>query len=227
MVETFAIQILSENKFLDLKEKMLSFLDSERRDRILRFRFQEDAQRSLLGDIMVRSIISKKLNLKNKQITFNLSDKGKPSIVGHPNLFFNISHAGTWVVAAFSDYEVGIDVELIKKINYNVSDIFYSEEENKALNKLRGKKKLEYFFDLWTMKESYLKYTGKGLSEPLNSFTVVKSENKFTLSHKSINKNVFLKQYDLEKGYKLAVCSEVDDFNENLSLTSVEECLKG
>ena len=56
MVEVFAIQILSEKRYLELKDKMLSLLNKARQDRILRFVFQEDAQRSLLGDIMIRSI---------------------------------------------------------------------------------------------------------------------------------------------------------------------------
>ncbi len=226
VLEIFAIKLLSEKKFPELRERMLSFLDKKRRDRIQRFVFQEDAQRSLLGDIMVRSIISQKLNLKNNQITFYLSDKGKPFIESHPDLFFNVSHAGSWIVAAFSDHNVGIDVERIKKINYGIAEHFFSEEENKNLKNLSGNEKLEYFFDLWTMKESYLKYTGKGLSEPLNSFTVKKSGNNFTLSHHSSKENVYLKQYEIDKGYKLAVCSEVNEFCDEIKFMAIEDCIK-
>jgi len=225
MVEIFAIQLLSEEKYLEHKERLLSLLDRKRRERIMRFVFPDDAQRSLLGDLMIRSIIAQKLNIKDSRITFNLSVKGKPYLAGYPNLFFNVSHAGEWVVAAFSDYNIGIDVERIKKINYNVAELFFSKEENLNLNNLSGKEKLEYFFDLWTMKESYLKYTGKGLSEPLNSFTIKKSGKNFTLSHPTSNESVYLKQYEIDKGYKLAVCSEINNFDEQINRLNIEDCL--
>lgn len=225
MLEIYAIKLLSEKKFLEFRERILSLLDENRRKRILKFVFPNDAQRSLLGDLMVRAFIAKELNLKNSRITFNLSDKGKPYLAGYPNLFFNVSHAGEWVVVAFSDYNVGIDVERIKKINYNVAELFFSKEENLNLNNLSGKDKQEYFFDLWTMKESYLKYTGKGLSEPLNSFTVKKSNKHFTLSHHTANERVYLKQYIVDEAYKLAVCSSVNDFPESIRHSKIDECL--
>ncbi|MCD4679027.1 MAG: 4'-phosphopantetheinyl transferase superfamily protein, partial [Bacteroidales bacterium] len=223
MLEIYAIKLLSEKKF-EFRERILSLLDENRRKRILKFVFPNDAQRSLLGDLMVRAFISKELNLKNSRITFNLSDKGKPYLTGYPNLFFNVSHAGEWVVVAFSENNIGIDVERIKKINYNVAELFFSKEENLNLNNLSGKEKLEYFFDLWTMKESYLKYTGKGLSEPLNSFTVEKTGSKLHLSHPSSKEKVFLKQYELDKGYKLSVCSSVNDFPESIRHLKIDEC---
>jgi 4'-phosphopantetheinyl transferase len=76
------------------------------------------------------------------------------------------------------------------------------------------------------MKESYLKYTGKGLSDPLSSFTVIKEKDKFILTHSSRNENVYLKQYNIEEGYKLAVCSEVDDFCMDVKLVDIESLIE-
>ena len=209
-----------------MKEKMLALSGIKRRERILRYKFYQDAQKSLIGDIIVRSIISLRLKLQNSRITLSYSDKGKPYLSGCSHFFFNVSHAGDWVVAAFSDHEVGIDVERIKKINYNVAEQFFSQNENDHLSELEGAEKLDYFFDLWTMKESYLKYTGKGLSEPLNSFTVSRSGDSFILKHSRLNEEVFLKQYYLQEGYKLAVCSGVDSFYGNIQFVDINECIK-
>ncbi len=59
------------------------------------------------------------------------------------------------------------------------------------------------------MKESYLKYTGKGLYGASQFFYNKKSGKNFTLSHPTSNESVYLKQYEIDKGYKLAVCSEI------------------
>jgi 4'-phosphopantetheinyl transferase len=42
--------------------------------------------------------------------------------------------------------------------------------------------KLKYFYMLWTLKESYIKMEGKGLSIPLNSFTIRIEDNDISVT---------------------------------------------
>ena len=42
---------------------------------------------------------------------------------------------------------------------------------------MNSDEKINYFYDLWTLKESYIKTIGKGLYTPLNSFSIKRITN--------------------------------------------------
>ncbi|MHA6533455.1 hypothetical protein [Paenibacillus sp. BAC0078] len=44
-------------------EELLKCVSEEKRNRLLRFRFKEDLQRSLTGELLIRKTVSKKLNI--------------------------------------------------------------------------------------------------------------------------------------------------------------------
>ncbi len=210
MVEVYAVRLLNEDDFIKRKEQFLSLLPLHLHEGISRHKRVQGAQRSLLGELISRKILSNKLSIPIHTIEFQKTDKGKP-FINIPDIHFNLSHSGDWVVFAFAKKEIGIDVERIKKINYGIAERFFSSEEFASLNGKSGRKKQEYFFDLWTLKESYLKLIGTGLTRSLDSFTVVQEGDKFILIENS-NKSkeaVYLKQYEIDDAYKLSVCSYI------------------
>ncbi len=223
MIEVYAIKILSEQEFLKAKNDLLSLLPEEVRESMLRFRIVNVLQRSLLGELMTRWILADKLKNTIDSFNFIKTEKGKPYLEENP-VYFNISHSGEWVVAAFcNNFEVGIDVEKIKPVNFEIAERFFSETEKRELfSKTRGEK-LKYFFDLWTMKESYLKLLGKGLTKPLNTFTISGSQGQFHhFSDVDSVQDVNFKQYQLADDYKLSVCSYSDEFDNKLKIFGTE-----
>ena len=99
MIKIYAIKTKEKNNDC-IFNKCLTFLSDEKRCEIRKYHNPMDAQRALLSDILIRTIICKSTNIKNSDIIFLKNKYGKPSLVNHPNFHFNISHSNQWVVCA-------------------------------------------------------------------------------------------------------------------------------
>jgi 4'-phosphopantetheinyl transferase len=184
-------------------------------------------QRNVLGEILCRAVIARKYDIQPRSVNTYRSEKGKPFYKDHPDWFFNISHSAEWVVLAFSGQNVGIDIEKVKPINYHLAKRFFSIDENEILDQLEEPEKRHYFFDLWTLKESYLKYLGRGLTKPLSTFTIEKKNDRFILKHDpEHDETVYFKQYNIGEQYKLSVCSTSEIFTDNISFLKMDELIQ-
>ena len=233
MVEVYAIKTINDEDFLKRKEALLLQLPESSRKTIQRYKNVIAMQRTLLGELLARRVLSEKMSIRPEMIDIKKAEKGKPFVApthgitqSRPVSKFNISHSGDWVVAAFDNKEIGIDVEKIRQIKYNIAERFFSKEEFWELDKKTGRAKREFFFDLWTLKESYLKLIGKGLTKSLNSFSIYRLNSEFRLKEgKTEMYSVFFKQYTLAYDYKLSVCSLSQDFDDRLKILSVSDLL--
>jgi len=125
---------------------------------------------------------------------FQYGEKGKPSLVPGQReltgLEFNISHSGDWLViaviqqsAAQSDslvpalmaekIELGVDIERYRTSTniYPILNHYFTKGESESLLALDEHEQGERFFDLWALKESYIKAKGLGLALSLKSFS--------------------------------------------------------
>ena len=174
MLEIVSIETdsgLSDDTFSILS----NFISNEKREKITRLRRRQDAVNTLLGEIVVRHTICAGTGLANDEIEI-LNDKyGKPYIANMaitPGLYFNISHSGDLLVCAVSDAPVGVDIELIRAAYPDITKRVFRDDEYDFVMSgpdMPG----AAFFQIWTMKESYVKWEGSGLSTPLNSFSVL------------------------------------------------------
>ena len=216
MVEVFAHKLIDTHSFLGEKDEYLAMLPAKAKQRVLQYVRAEDLQRSLFGELLVRRMVSEKLNIPFGEIEIGFSSKGKPMLKGKNDLHFNLSHSGHWVVCAIANKPVGIDVEVIQPGKLKIAKRFFTDTEIKNLRSKEEQEQLHYFFDLWTLKESYLKVLGKGLTLALNSFSVVNEGNKFRIKIDTKFIDVHLKQYFIEEVYKLSVCAYEDQFADKL-----------
>ena len=210
------ITILVANIKEKISEEQLkifeTYLTSERVSKLKKFKFKEDYLRSLYGEILVRYLVNKKFSISNSQIRINYSEYGKPYIENLKNFQFNISHSGDWVVCAYGKENIGVDIEKIETAYLDISEMYFSESEHRMLCEKSKNEQNIYFYQLWTLKESYLKYIGKGLSVSLNSFSIIENNKKFYI--KGLENNVILKQYKFNNDYIISVCSKEKCNNE-------------
>src|SRR3989304_4362885 len=113
----------------DLFERLVRFTGKHQQKKIASFHFRQDAERSLIADLLIRLIVRETLELRNEDIRFEMNEHGKPFLQGHDGFFFNISHAGEWVACAVAGNPVSIDVEKIKPVNLAIAERFFSPEE--------------------------------------------------------------------------------------------------
>lgn len=94
----------------------------------------------------------------------------KPCFETDIGLHFSVSHSGAYWVCAFSEQKVGIDIQR-KTNNYQrgIAKRFFHFDEQEYLEK----NNFTDFFQIWTAKESYVKYTGQGILEGFSDFSVV------------------------------------------------------
>ena len=99
------------------------------------------------------------------------SDRGRKereAQSGERLLHFSVSHSGRYAVAAFSDRDVGIDVERIsrfsrKEMTGRMAQRVLCAEERKMYEKVAQDKQPMVFAWFWTRKEAYVKWDGRGI----------------------------------------------------------------
>ncbi|MGN9863617.1 4'-phosphopantetheinyl transferase family protein [Bacillus swezeyi] len=208
----------------DQFQRMMDMVSEEKRKKVNRYKFPEDANRTLIGEVLIRHIIKETFDLPNEQITFTEGRYGKPSAAGLPDFHFNISHSGKWIVCGAGSTPIGVDVEKIKPISFAIAERFFSPSEHRDLMEKKEAERLSYFYHLWTMKESFIKQAGKGLSLPLDSFSVKLGEQgRASIETPPDYPLCYIKTYDIDPGYKMAVCSAADDFSNGIVMKSYDE----
>lgn len=188
-------------------EKLRRFVSQIRREKAEKFYFLEDAKRSIGAELLIRYYLISNCNYSNDEIAFCFNEYGKPYIKGTKDLFFNVSHSNDWIVCGWNEKEIGIDVEKIKAVELNVAKSQFCKEEYHYIMEIK-EKSVERFMQIWTLKESFVKYVGKGLSIPLDSFLIKVNKGKYILDATDVCDKVRLKLTSKLKGYYLAECSE-------------------
>lgn len=226
MVRLFGVKILDSGNFSAIEEELQRLNTGYFSQFRSRYKNATIFQHSFFGDLLVRMLLSKLFQITNSNFSIAYNDHNKPFLTNLPNHHFNISHSGSWVVAAFSEKPVGIDIEKIKKANFEVAERFFSDEEVAFLDELDQNQKDEWFFRFWTAKESYLKAIGTGLSKPLSSFVVKFTENNLHLLEGGIPVNVALSQLDFDGDYKLSVCAFEDTIDDKVEIIELADLLE-
>ena len=160
-----------------LEAACLHWLTPGELKRFQRFHFESHRQQLLLGRALIRVVLSQYCDTAPDAWQFIENPYGKPAIApeqqGQP-LFFNLSHSMDQLVLAVSRQEaIGIDIECVEKTRRvaQIAERYFAPSEVKDLMRLPQTEHLRRFYQLWTLKESYIKACGLGLAIPLRHFS--------------------------------------------------------
>ena len=156
--------------------EFLSWLSPQERAVHDRFRFDRHRHTYLVSHALMRGALSLVADRTPAQWQFGVNEYGKPHIVNLPaqvDLRFNLSHTqGLAVLALAFNRDLGVDVEYLgrQETNADIAERFFAPEEVLDFIAQPEHQKSARFLEYWTLKESYIKAIGMGLSCPLESF---------------------------------------------------------
>jgi 4'-phosphopantetheinyl transferase len=152
----------------------VALLSADELTRLRRFRVDDPRRRFLAGRAMLRRVLSGYDPRPPASWRFEIARHGRPAIVGdNPlRLEFNLSKSSGLVVCAVArECVLGVDVENIRRhAPLDVADTFFAPVEAAELRSLPTDHRPDRFFEYWTLKESYIKARGLGLTIPLQQF---------------------------------------------------------
>lgn len=162
----------------NLLAEYLTLLSHEEHIQQQRFHFEKHRHQYLITRALLRSVLSLYINaIPPKAWKFKKNQYNKPYIA-NPQLpmalNFNLSHTEKMVVLAVTrDRDIGVDIEYLPRANVglDIAMRYFSETEFQELCALPPESQKRRFFDLWTLKEAYIKARGMGLAIPLDQFS--------------------------------------------------------
>lgn len=189
--------------------KLYDTVSPRRREKTDLFRFRKDKCLSLGAEYLFMQACED-FGIEYKNASISYGDKSKPYFTDIP-VYYNLSHSGSRAMCIMSDLPVGCDVEQVKEADTRIADRFFSPVEYSLISDQPSPyEKNEMFYRLWTLKESYIKCIGTGLSLPLDSFSVVFRENGIDIEQESGDGSFVLFEHDMKDGYRYAWCVRND-----------------
>lgn len=158
--------LLSENIYGFNLSDALNEISEQRREQAVKFKFEQGQRLCVLAYQLLKQCLFEEYGISGNPV-FEYNEHGKPSIIGHPEIFFNLSHCKEAAACVVSDTPVGIDVESIREYRDSLVNYTMNDEEVRLIE--TSDNPAAAFIRLWTMKESTMKLVGTGISNDMKT----------------------------------------------------------
>lgn len=195
---------LEEDAFL----YQLNKVEEARREKILRLKSREEQMRSLTAGCLLHDVLCEKMGMPagfSTPFLVKYQEKGKPGLTDRPDIHFNLSHSGGYVCCAAGDEPVGVDIEKKTDMKEKIAQRFFTQEDNRRLLEAKPEEKKDLFFRMWSIKESYIKFTGQGMTKGLSSFEIDWKINA-VYEKEDTQPAAYFSEKDGISGYSFCVC---------------------
>lgn len=154
-------------------EPWLPLFSQKRQQEIGAYYFQPEKTRTVMAELLIRWLLAVYAGRNLAEIFLAREKNGKPFCPGG-NLKFSLSHSGAWVACSLGSVENGVDVEEFQQLDSELVRNFFRPDEYSYLMALPLSQRYREMIRFWTMKESFLKYTGTGLQGKLEDANCLK-----------------------------------------------------
>lgn len=224
MVRTYLLNINELDK-ISCNEDLFG---ERRKEKMERFKRENDKKLSTAAELLL--IYALKQLDPNVELPLKVAedDKGKPQLetkitvtdelekkgFKKGTVYFNISHSNEYAVCSVSNDMIGVDIEWIKRGELQHPESILHKEEAEVYSFVTNPlEKKKYFFECWTLKESYLKNLGIGLVVRSSDFMI--SEDRLEASNKKLKRRyahcckpgeVLGTDWKFDANYKVSYC---------------------
>lgn len=143
-------------------ETAIASLPEWRRELALKFKFVQGRKECAFSYLLLCRALREQFGI-DEQPVFEYGEHGKPSIVGHPEVHFNLSHCKSALACAVSDQPIGVDIEMFGRYSESLARYCMSDSEVERI--MSAYNPDHEFTKLWTQKEAALKLTGDGIAD--------------------------------------------------------------
>jgi 4'-phosphopantetheinyl transferase len=167
IVDVWLESLIASDHLVDVFYELLSDPEKQRCQLITHARSR---RQYVVARGQLRVLLGHYLQLAPELVRIDLGAQGKPQVEG---LEFNLSHSGDLVAYAFSSVPLGIDVEQRRDLDgAALVKRFFTPLEWQEWQELPAADQERVFFQVWTIKEAYLKAIGTGLARSLSTIPV-------------------------------------------------------
>ncbi len=168
------IHKINREKLLREESDIFRLLPEWRKEKVRKFKVESSRLQSLVAGRLLDLSLADYLDIDVTEVKWhgNQVDRQYHDEINNRVVEFSISHSGVYVAVALSDIPVGIDVEIKEDRDFKITNrIMTGDDKAYILSEgLTEEVRQMHFRDIWTIKESFLKCTGEGISVPLDSF---------------------------------------------------------
>lgn len=157
--------------------------------------------------------LQEEYRISREDILLEKGEYGKPYLKKYPEIFFNITHCKEMAACAIATKEIGIDIEGVRKFSPAILKRVLTPKEKEQLEDTEQKE--EMFFRFWTLKESFIKAIGKGLSFPLQEISFQLPE-EYEGEIKANQKGYIFYQRQINSQFILSICFKEKEMPDSL-----------
>jgi 4'-phosphopantetheinyl transferase len=144
----------------------LKEISEQRREQALKFKYEQGQRLCVLAYLLLKQALREGYGITENPV-FEYNEHGKPSIVGHSEIYFNLSHCKEAAICVVSNQPVGVDVEGIREYRESLVNYTMNDEEITLIKSAENH--AAAFIRLWTMKEATTKLIGTGISNDMKT----------------------------------------------------------
>ena len=187
-------------------ERLLGTVPAYRREKAMRFKFPSGRAQSLGVGLLLR-LACRDAGVAGADENVVLGENGKPAFRNHSEIHFNLSHSKMRVMCVISPYEAGCDVEHVRVGRSRLAERFFKESETRWIHSFpEGEEQDEAFCRLWTLKECYMKVTGRGMALSPDKFTLSVTSEGILLDHDGPRSEYAFREISRNDGFRYAFC---------------------